>query len=76
MNKEAEELYLNIRNQWNKVYEYENKINQIKLQIKANKLLLFKTCQHVWEYDSAEPFDSRCKYKCKFCHLPKKINYI
>ena len=53
-----------------------SQINELKKKIRPLRLKLHKTCKHTWIYDECEPFDSRCKYKCKYCHLPRNINYV
>ena len=76
MNEESIIIAGVINDQWREIYKCEEIIRNLKDEIKKNRKKLFKTCKHKWEYDSAEPFDSRCKYKCKFCHLPKNPYYI
>ena len=76
MNEESSIIAETINQQWREIYKCEEIIRNLKNEIKQNKKKLFKTCQHEWEFDFAEPFDSRCKYKCKFCNLPKNPRYI
>tara|TARA_B100000989_G_C19262336_1_gene352631 strand:- start:210 stop:440 length:231 start_codon:yes stop_codon:yes gene_type:complete len=76
MNEESTIIAEKISEQWREIYKYEKIIINLKKEIKKNRKKLFNTCAHKWEFDSAEPFDSRCKYKCKFCNLPKNSSYI
>jgi len=44
-------------------------INEMGKNIKECKKVLFKMCDHVWEYDSqCGPYET-IKYKCKKCKL-------
>ena len=76
MNEEAEKIYYELSLHQNQIWDYERKINELKKKLRPLRLKLHKTCKHIWIYDECEPFDSRCKYKCKYCHLPRNINYV
>ena len=76
MNEESIVIAETISEQWREIYKYEEIIRNLKDEIRKNRKKLFKTCKHQWVFDFAEPFDSRCKYKCKFCGLPKNPRYI
>ena len=56
---------------WKKIYNYDNSIRLMKKQIKKNEKVIYRNCNHDWEYDeSCGPYD-RIKYKCKKCGLWK-----
>jgi len=76
MNNESIIITGIINDKWREIYKYEEIIKNLRNEIKTNKKKLFNTCKHEWVFDFAEPFDSRCKYKCKFCNLPKNPHYI
>jgi hypothetical protein len=65
-----------IREKYLEKYEINNKIKQIDKEIRNLKLKLYDECNHEWEYDYTESFDSICKYNCKICNLPKNKNCI
>lgn len=76
MNNESINTIGLINDQWREIYKCEEIIKNLKNEIEKNRKKLFKTCKHEWVFDFSEPFDSRCKYKCKFCNLPKNPRYI
>lgn len=52
-----------------KIYEYNNLIKNMKKQIKENEKIIYKNCNHDWEYDETCGSYDRIKYKCKKCGL-------
>ena len=49
----------------------EREISRRKKQINESEKVLFKVCEHDWEYDtSCGPYE-RIKYQCKKCRLWK-----
>ena len=41
----------------------------MKKQIKENEKIIYKNCNHDWEYDETCGSYDRIKYKCKKCGL-------
>ena len=76
MNNEAQKISDELSLYQHKIWDYEKKINELKTKLRPLRLKLHRTCEHGWIYDECEPFDSRCKYKCKYCNLPRNINYV
>lgn len=67
-NFEAETLIRENRLMKKKIFDMEKKINGLKQKIKNNEPLIFKKCNHEWEYDPSAYMD-RTKYFCKKCTL-------
>ena len=67
-NFEAGTLIRENRLMQKKIFAMEKKINGLKQKIKNNEPLIFKKCNHEWEYDPSAYMD-RTKYFCKKCTL-------
>ena len=67
-NFEAETLIKENRLMQKKIFDMEKKINGLNQKIKKNEPLIFKKCNHEWEYDPSAYMD-RTKYFCKKCTL-------
>ena len=69
MNNQVEVLIKENNKIREKIFSYEKLINDYKKQIKLNEKIIYKNCEHEWEYDSScGPYD-RIKYKCIKCDL-------
>ena len=67
----SETLIEKISSSWREIYRMEKLISKHKQYIKENEKILFKTCNHEWEYDtSCGPYE-RVKYQCIKCKLWK-----
>jgi hypothetical protein len=67
----AKELMKKIYTNNKEIYKMEREISRRKKQINESEKVLFKVCEHDWEYDtSCGPYE-RIKYQCKKCRLWK-----
>jgi len=73
--EETNKLIEEINKLNNDIKHHGNIINEINNQILLKKKELFNKCPHVWYYVNSEPFDSLCKWRCKFCNLWKRPNF-
>ena len=71
-----DDLLLEIKTLTSDIWSYERIIVENKRLLKQKKRELYNLCEHEWIYDECSNWDDRCKYKCKFCDLPRNINYI
>ena len=69
MNNQVETLIKDNNEMRQEIFSYEKLINEYKKQIKLNEKIIYKNCDHEWEYDSScGPYD-RIKYRCIKCDL-------
>ena len=69
MNNQVETLIKDNNEMRQEIFSYEKLINEYKKQIKLNEKIIYKNCEHEWEYDSScGPYD-RIKYRCIKCDL-------
>ena len=56
---------------WREIHQLNREIAIKNKTILENESIIFKTCEHEWEYDkNCGPYD-RIKYKCTKCNLWK-----
>ncbi len=67
-NFEAETLIRENERMQKEINDMEKKIMDLKRKIKNNQPLIFKRCNHEWEYDPSAYMD-RTRYFCKKCKL-------
>lgn len=66
---EVQQLIESRKNNTDTIHELSRKIEELKRNTKHIERELWYKCEHVWERDWDVPFDDRCKYYCKVCHL-------
>lgn len=69
MDTQVIEVKNNINKLQEEIYNFYKRIQENKNAISEEKKILYNICSHEWKWDSSEPFDSICKYKCMFCDL-------
>ena len=67
-NWEAETLIRENSNMTNNINKMQQKIIELKERIEQNEKLIFKKCNHDWEYDP-NAFLDRTRFFCKKCTL-------
>ena len=53
------------------INKYLLQINILEEEIKTGEKLVYKNCQHAWEYDDTSDCYEKTRYICKTCHLWK-----
>ncbi len=51
------------------IVDLREKILELEKTIKANEKVIWKECEHEWEYDTASGVYERNCYYCKHCKL-------
>ena len=67
-NWESETLIRENSNMTNDINKMQQKIIELKHRIEQNEKLIFKKCNHDWEYDP-NAFLDRTRFFCKKCTL-------